>query len=39
MGGAIDASALGRIGIVIPWSQEKLRAFVKYAEKKYVKYI
>lgn len=29
MGGAINASALGRIGIVIPWSDEKLRAFVK----------
>lgn len=29
MGGAINASALGRFGIVIPWSNEKLRAFVK----------
>jgi len=29
MGGAINASALGRIGILIPWSDEKLRAFVK----------
>ena len=29
MGGAINASALGRIGVVIPWSQDKLRAFVK----------
>jgi hypothetical protein len=29
MGGAINASALGRFGIVIPWSDEKLRAFVK----------
>lgn len=29
IGGAINASALGRIGIVIPWSQEKLRAFVR----------
>lgn len=29
MGGAINASALGRIGVVIPWSDEKLRAFVK----------
>ncbi len=29
MGGAINASALGRFGVVIPWSSEKLRAFVK----------
>jgi hypothetical protein len=29
MGGAINASALGRLGVVIPWSNEKLRAFVK----------
>lgn len=29
MGGAINASALGRVGIVIPWSDEKLRAFVR----------
>ncbi len=29
MGGAINASALGRFGIVIPWSAEKLRAFIK----------
>lgn len=29
MGGAINASALGRIGIVIPGSDEKLRAFVR----------
>jgi hypothetical protein len=29
MGGAINASALGRFGVVIPWSNEKLRAFVK----------
>ncbi|WP_339218583.1 hypothetical protein [Paenibacillus sp. FSL W7-1332] len=29
MGGAINASALGRFGVVIPWSEEKLRAFIK----------
>lgn len=29
MGGAINASALGRFGVVIPWSDEKLRAFIK----------
>lgn len=29
MGGAINAAALGRIGIVIGWTEEKLRAFVK----------
>lgn len=42
MGGAINASALGRFGIVMPWSDRKLREFVrlvrylhylKYAEK------
>lgn len=37
MGGAINASALGRIGIVIPWSQEKLRAFVKLV--RYLQYL
>ncbi|WP_436713730.1 hypothetical protein [Brevibacillus formosus] len=29
IGGAINASALGRFGVVIPWSDEKLRAFIK----------
>lgn len=29
MGGAINASALGRLGIVIPWSEDKLHAFIK----------
>lgn len=29
IGGVVNASALGRIGVVIPWSDEKLRAFVK----------
>ena len=29
MGGAINASALGRIGLAVAWTPEKLRAFVK----------
>ncbi|MFS1519523.1 hypothetical protein V1503_24150 [Bacillus sp. SCS-151] len=29
LGGAINASALSRIGIVIPWSDDKLRAFIR----------
>ncbi|WP_029909975.1 hypothetical protein [Pelobacter seleniigenes] len=29
MGGAINASALGRIGLAVAWTDEKLRAFVK----------
>ncbi|MFB5682249.1 hypothetical protein ACE3NQ_15090 [Paenibacillus terreus] len=29
IGGAINASALDRFGVVIPWSDEKLRAFIK----------
>lgn len=29
MGGAINATALGRLGVVIPWSDEKLRAFIR----------
>lgn len=37
MGGAINASALGRFGIVIPWSPEKLRAFVKLV--RYLQYL
>ena len=37
MGGAINASALGRIGIVIPWSNEKLKAFVKLV--RYLQYL
>ncbi|MFN7253338.1 MAG: hypothetical protein ACK4M9_21565 [Anaerobacillus sp.] len=29
MGGAINASALGRLGVVIPWTDDKLKAFVR----------
>lgn len=29
IGGAVNAAALGRIGIVVAWTPEKLRAFVK----------
>ncbi|MBI5006203.1 MAG: hypothetical protein HZB95_03660 [Nitrosomonadales bacterium] len=29
MGGAINAAALGRIGLAVAWNQEKLRAFVR----------
>lgn len=29
IGGLINASALGRIGILIPWTPEKLKAFIK----------
>ncbi|WP_139799034.1 hypothetical protein [Andreprevotia lacus] len=29
MGGAINAAALGRIGLAIAWNQEKLRAFIR----------
>lgn len=29
MGGAINASALARIGVVIPWTDDKLNAFVR----------
>lgn len=29
MGGAINAAALGRIGLAVAWDQEKLRAFVR----------
>ncbi|BCC10827.1 MULTISPECIES: hypothetical protein [Bacillus cereus group] len=29
MGGAINASALARVGIVIPWTDDKLNAFVR----------
>jgi len=29
MGGAINASALGRLGIVLPWTQDNLKAFVR----------
>lgn len=29
IGGAVNASALGRFGIIMPWSDEKLKAFVK----------
>ncbi|MBT2289152.1 hypothetical protein J7E73_08400 [Paenibacillus albidus] len=37
MGGAINASALGRIGVVMPWSQEKLRLFVRFV--RYLHYL
>ncbi len=37
MGGAINAAALGRIGIVIPWTDEKLRAFVRLV--RYLRYL
>ena len=37
MGGAINAAALGRIGIVIAWTDEKLTALVKL--KKYLDYL
>ena len=29
MGGAINAAALGRIGIAVAWTEDKLRAFIK----------
>lgn len=29
MGGAINAAALGRVGIAVGWTEEKVRAFVK----------
>jgi hypothetical protein len=29
MGGAINAAALGRIGIAVGWTPDKVRAFVK----------
>jgi hypothetical protein len=29
MGGAINAAALGRVGIVVGWSTEKMRALVR----------
>lgn len=29
MGGAINAAALGRIGLAVAWNQEKLKAFVR----------
>ncbi|WP_040952042.1 hypothetical protein [Gorillibacterium massiliense] len=37
MGGAINASALGRLGVVVPWTPEKLRAFVKLV--RYLRYL
>jgi hypothetical protein len=37
MGGAINASALGRFGVVIPWSDEKMRAFIKLV--RYLQYL
>lgn len=32
IGGAINAAALGRIGIVVAWTPEKLKAFIKLRE-------
>lgn len=29
MGGAVNASAMGRIGVLVPWTDEKFRAMVK----------
>ena len=29
VGGLVNASALGRVGVLIPWTPEKLKAFVK----------
>ena len=29
MGGAINAAALGRLGIAVGWTREKVKAFVK----------
>ena len=29
LGGAVNAAALGRIGIVVAWTSEKLKAFAK----------
>ncbi|OZT76848.1 hypothetical protein [Salinicoccus roseus] len=29
MGGAINASALGRVGVLVPWTEDKLRAFAR----------
>lgn len=37
MGGAINASALGRVGIVIPWTKDKLKAFIKLV--RYMQYL
>ncbi|MCR8843431.1 hypothetical protein NQ117_07025 [Paenibacillus sp. SC116] len=37
MGGAINASALGRFGVVLPWTNEKLRAIVKLV--RYLRYL
>ncbi|PEV33314.1 hypothetical protein [Bacillus thuringiensis] len=37
MGGAINASALARIGIVIPWTDDKLNAFIRLV--RYLNYL
>ncbi|AHM67198.1 hypothetical protein PPSQR21_035600 [Paenibacillus polymyxa SQR-21] len=37
IGGAVKASALGRFGIIIPWPDEKLKAFVKLV--RYFRYL
>ncbi len=37
IGGLVNASALGRIGILIPWTSEKLKAFIKL--RNYLKFL
>lgn len=37
VGGLVNASALGRVGILIPWTVDKLKAFVKLLE--YLKFL
>ena len=37
IGGAVNAAALGRIGIVVAWTPEKLRAFVRL--RRYLKFL
>lgn len=37
IGGLVNASALGRIGILIPWTPEKLKAFLKL--RNYLKFL
>ena len=37
MGSAINAASLGRLGIIIPWTEEKLRALVRMRD--YLKFI
>jgi len=37
IGGLVNASALGRVGILIPWTPEKLKAFMKL--RNYLKFL